>query len=233
MKQSKQTAKQFIKLDIDSLRGLGLNLTEKVLISYLKGWQSQDKVCYERNVDIAEYLEVDESTLRRTIKKLVDKGIVFYTRSYKTHHSINRKAIVYVDTNNPLPIKEVNQPEVKIKKVIVPEVIDEIVAEVAPIETTTVVIPNKQPSVSDIEKGDMRKFVTDNRYNILGIHKDELKSLIRRGKITLDEIKEKYYVDHSTNSGEEFIEAEVVETSPLNIDPMSCDEDDFLKLLDN
>ena len=235
MKQSKQTAKQFIKLDLNLLRGNGLNLNENVFISYLIGWQTQDKICYETQSQIAEYLDIPIATFKRMIKKLINKEVIFVSQDRKYLIPFNnRKAIIYVDSNNPLPTK-VNTPaesEIKIKKVIVPEVIKEIVAEKPvddspneeSIEVTEEIKQQVGPTTED--KAEMRKFVANNRYNILGIHKDELKSLIRRGKITLDEIKEKYYVDHNKTNVETNVEVTV------NIDPMTCDEDDFLKLLD-
>lgn len=55
-------------------RNYGLGTTTNLVLSYLNGWG--DKGTYASNKHISEHLDIDISTLKRSIKTLKDKDII-------------------------------------------------------------------------------------------------------------------------------------------------------------
>jgi len=99
---------KYINID-ESLFDEGYSITQALLISYLKRFQQNGKYCYQTKKQIADFFNVSESTIRRELKDLESKGIIF-TSTEKKHIPVtfnNRKAIVYVDKKNKIiePIK--------------------------------------------------------------------------------------------------------------------------------
>lgn len=94
----------FIKLEYQLLQRVDINLEEKVLVSYLQGWQSSNKVCFETQEEISTKLGISIRTLKRTIQSLKEKRIIFTSNDRKYLIPFNnRKALVLVDDNNPYP----------------------------------------------------------------------------------------------------------------------------------
>lgn len=101
--------KTFIKLDNELLANTGYTLTQKVIISKIKGFQDNDMYCFETQENLSIQLCIPLRTLKRDIKTLCDNGIIFKEKKSlkdNKHQFKNRKVIVFVDDNNPLPIKE-------------------------------------------------------------------------------------------------------------------------------
>ena len=95
---------KFIMLDYQLLQRVDINLEEKVLVSYLQGWQSSNKVCFETQEEISTKLGISIRTLKRTIQLLKEKRIIFTSNDRKYLIPFNnRKALVLVDANNPYP----------------------------------------------------------------------------------------------------------------------------------
>lgn len=97
----------FMKLDFELLKRTDLTIEEKLIISYLKSFQTNNKVCYQTQEDISTTLGLSLRTLKRKIKELQLKKIIFLSNDRKYLIPFqNRKAIILVDNNNPLPIAE-------------------------------------------------------------------------------------------------------------------------------
>jgi len=114
-------------LDYQLLQRVDINLEEKVLVSYLQGWQSSNKVCFETQEEISTKLGISIRTLKRTIQLLKEKRIIFTSNDRKYLIPFNnRKALVLVDANNPYPTpleettstKKITSNEVKSTEVI-------------------------------------------------------------------------------------------------------------------
>ena len=97
----------FMKLDFELLKRTDLTIEEKLIISYLKSYQINGKVCYQTQEDISITLGLTTIMLKRKIKELQLKKIIFLSNDRKYLIPFqNRKAIILVDNNNPLPIAE-------------------------------------------------------------------------------------------------------------------------------
>lgn len=70
-KVTKETA--FLKVDKSHLH---LGLEAAVLLAYIKEFEVQGKTCFASRAHIATELPMSESTVQRTIKKLVDAGYI-------------------------------------------------------------------------------------------------------------------------------------------------------------
>jgi len=104
--------KKFIKVDYQFLGREDITLPQAVLLSYLEQYQSNGKYCYEGESKLAELLKTSLSTLKRSIKDLEEKELIFKSqdRKYLIAYQ-NKKAIILVDENNPLPEKPVTDAE--------------------------------------------------------------------------------------------------------------------------
>jgi DNA-binding Lrp family transcriptional regulator len=91
----------------DILSNKKLNSNEKLLIFYLKSFQDNNKVCFQTQNDIADILGLSPKTLEKVIYSLKKQELIFTSndRKYLTPFN-NRKAIILVDENNPLPSTE-------------------------------------------------------------------------------------------------------------------------------
>ena len=104
--------KKFIKVDYQFLGREDITLPQAVLLSYLEQYQSNGKYCFKIEKDLAELLKTSLSTLKRSIKDLEEKELIFKSqdRKYLIAYQ-NKKAIILVDENNPLPEKPVTDAE--------------------------------------------------------------------------------------------------------------------------
>jgi Mn-dependent DtxR family transcriptional regulator len=97
----------FLKLNYEFL-DKDYTLSQATILSYLKSFQEQNKYCYQSKSDIAKRFNFDISTINRTIKSLIDKGVIFTSQDKKYLKAAfnNRKALILVDDKNPLPTIE-------------------------------------------------------------------------------------------------------------------------------
>ena len=220
MKKELRDDELFYKLNKDLLKNTAYTIYERLLMMYLTSYQVHDLICYEKNTDIAINLGISKNTLSRAIKGLVDKKIIFTTNKYKTHHSNNRKVIVLVDGNNPLPTKDETKQEVKKDKVKQPKVKKKIVAEKSAVE---VIPPSEQlkESLEEFKKtmesykpdvNPLKKYISDNADSIIkGYSFVDLNAMVRDYEInTMEELKpyfkiEDVVVDNANESSDDFI----------------------------
>jgi predicted transcriptional regulator len=120
----------FIKVSTELRRRKDISPTEKLIISYLLSFQSNNQVCYQTEDELSFELGMPIRTIKRTIKRLVELGVCYKEkaslhtgkRQYK-----NRKAIIVnisilnneIKKDEPIPVKveKVHQNEDKIVKI--------------------------------------------------------------------------------------------------------------------
>jgi len=99
----------YIKLENELLADTGYTLTQKLIISKIKGYQDNGLYCYSTQEELAQQLGLSLRTLKREIFNLKKIGKIFTQpkklKSNKKQYK-NRKAIILVDENNSLPTKE-------------------------------------------------------------------------------------------------------------------------------
>ena len=97
----------FLKINYQLIEE-GYTLFQAAILSYLKSFQEQNKYCYQFQKDIAEKLGIPFGTLKKDIKFLSDKKLIFTSQDKKYLNAgfNNRKALILVDDNNPLPTAE-------------------------------------------------------------------------------------------------------------------------------
>lgn len=106
----KRKEEDFLQITYSLLKDKTLSTSQKILISYLKSFQrTKGEYCYDTQENIANDLGFALITIKKDIKELTEKNIIFLEKKrdliggkqYK-----NRKAIILVDDNNPLPTKD-------------------------------------------------------------------------------------------------------------------------------
>ena len=102
----------FTKLESELLARTDLNLGEKVIIAYINSFQSNNKYCFEEQKTIAVKIGVSIRTLEGILSSLKKKGLIFTStkKEYFNRNKFqNRKAIIAVDENNPLPTSSTSE----------------------------------------------------------------------------------------------------------------------------
>jgi DNA-binding MarR family transcriptional regulator len=66
----------YIKLKTKTLKSKGLDIYEKVIISYIISFIENNKKFYSTNEQISEELEIPVSTVKKKIKSLIEKGFI-------------------------------------------------------------------------------------------------------------------------------------------------------------
>ena len=131
----------FIKLQKELLQRTDITLIHKLIISYLQSYQSNNNYYYAGIPNMAKELGLSLTAVKDNIKQLEKRGIMFKSQDKKHINATfnNRKAIVLVDDNNPIPTNNtpkkssnntstksnINTPEVK-KEVVIEEEIKEV-----------------------------------------------------------------------------------------------------------
>lgn len=99
--------KNFIKLNTNLLSRKDINSNGKLLIAYLNSFQSSNLICHQTKKELSEAIGIPLGTLKDLITKLKSLDIIFSTpmKSYSNKRQFkNRKAMILVDENHPLPI---------------------------------------------------------------------------------------------------------------------------------
>lgn len=93
--------KQFIKLYTNDLKGKGLTITDKAVYSSLhtKYQYHENKPFYTYEKFIAEELEVSERSVRNSIKKLEESGLVEIKRQYNKETRKTTNFYIVKDTD--------------------------------------------------------------------------------------------------------------------------------------
>lgn len=192
----------------DSIRrNENLTSTEKLFMGYLYTYQNKvvgkkivptGTYCFDKQTNLAYELGVNLKTITNTISSLEEKGLIFKAKKGKIDGKSqykNRKAIIMVDDNNPLPTKE----DVKVESKVVEKPIQE------PLPTVEVVTPEVQDSVS---KFDLKEIVNEavKRGTISIVQADSAISLINSDGLVCISTKEKlmeYINDYNIENKEE------------------------------
>jgi DNA-binding GntR family transcriptional regulator len=108
----KNKNEKFMKVYYEFLNRKDITLTQGIILSYLKSYQDNEMICFESEKELAKMLKTSLSTVHRSIKDLEEKELIFKSQDRKyliAYH--NKKAIILVDENNPLPEKPVTDAE--------------------------------------------------------------------------------------------------------------------------
>lgn len=99
---------QYYTLNPEILKLEGLSLLEKNLLCIFKGYQDHELYCFETQKELAKLFNVSNRYIEVAIKNLKNKNLIFLVKKSKIqgHQFKNRKAIIMVDKNNPLPKTE-------------------------------------------------------------------------------------------------------------------------------
>jgi predicted transcriptional regulator len=120
----------FIKVSTELRRRKDISPTEKLIISYLLSFQSNNQVCFQTEDELSFELGMPIRTIKRTIKRLVEVG-VFYKEKASLHTGKrqykNRKAIIVnisilsneIKKDEPIPVEveKVNEKQDNVVKI--------------------------------------------------------------------------------------------------------------------
>jgi hypothetical protein len=115
----KNDTQPFTRINENLRKDTTITPLHKLIIGFLETYQSNPdgtqtkKYFYNSQEFLAIELGVSLRTLKTGIQVLEEKGIIYQTQKSKIDNRPqykNRKAIILVDSNNPLPLKETSQP---------------------------------------------------------------------------------------------------------------------------
>ena len=107
MEKKEKNYFNYVKLDYQYLEREDITLLQAVILSYLQSYQNASKYCFEGMSQLAVKFNTPYGTFRKAVKKLMDMELVFKSndKKYLTPYG-NRKVLILVDDNNPLPTKK-------------------------------------------------------------------------------------------------------------------------------
>jgi hypothetical protein len=95
----------YIKLQKELLQRKDIKPNEKLVIAFIQSYQINNLYYFGGEPELSKELGMVLKTLKRTIKSLEEKKIIFKSQEdkYIKHTFNNRNAIILVDDNNPYP----------------------------------------------------------------------------------------------------------------------------------
>jgi DNA-binding transcriptional regulator YhcF (GntR family) len=97
----------FLKIDFKYINRKDISFLQSGILAYLSGFQNNKLYCYQSERELAEIFNSSRRTISRSIIDLINKGLIFKSNDRKYLIPFqNRKALILVDDNNPLPTTE-------------------------------------------------------------------------------------------------------------------------------
>lgn len=160
--------KTFLKIDSTLLANVNYTPTEKLFIAYLQSYQNDNKYCFDTQEELSKVFGICLRNIKYLIKDLRERGIIFMVPKSQIDHKSqykNRKAIILVDDNNPLPTHMSNE-KTKDEQSINSEL--------------KVYLPSREALLAYVHED---KTWTQIGYNLIGLSMANLKQDIRDRKI--------------------------------------------------